>query len=89
MTVFVLSIIRTWVPIGVGALISWLTVTVGLPEIPEEGATGLIIFLTAVLQGAYYLLVRWLEQKFPQIGVLLGAAKSPDAYSTGDTKPTP
>jgi hypothetical protein len=43
-----------------------------------------VVFLTGLLQAVYYTVVRVLEQKFPEVGVLLGAAKSPDAYSKGE-----
>jgi len=77
-----LSLIRTYAPILVGAFASWL-LTVGL-DIDSETQAGLVIFLTGLLQAVYYTVVRVLEQKFPGIGVLLGAAKSPDAYSKGE-----
>lgn len=69
---FVTSIIRTYVPIGVGAIVSYL-LSKGI-DIDESARTGLVTFLTAVSQGAYYLLVRLLEKKFPQAGWLLGKA---------------
>jgi hypothetical protein len=77
-----LSLIRTYAPILVGAFASWL-LTVGL-DIDSETQAGLVIFLTGLLQAVYYTVVRLAEQRFPGIGVLLGAAKSPDAYSKGE-----
>jgi len=81
-----LSLIRTYAPILVGALASWL-LTVGL-DIDSETQAGLVIFLTGLLQAVYYTIVRLAEQRFPGIGVLLGAAKTPDAYSKGDEPAT-
>ena len=75
MTNFVTSLIRTYVPIIAGALISWLA-TAGL-AIEADAQAGLIVFLTAVLQGGYYLAARLLERKFPQFGLLLGSAQKP------------
>lgn len=75
MTNFVTSLIRTYTPIIVGALISWLA-TFQL-VLDADAQAGLIVFLTAVLQGAYYLVVRLLERKFPQLGVLLGSTQKP------------
>lgn len=70
---FIIGLIRTWVPIGVGFVLSWL-ITQGI--LPEEDyqtlgqqATGV---LTAVLAGAYYWLVRLLAKVWPWTGVLLG-----------------
>lgn len=81
MTTFVISLIRSNVPIVVGALLTWL-VSLGI-VVPEEGKVGLILFLVAFLSGFYYLIVRLLEERYPQIGILLGFAKSPDSYSKG------
>lgn len=74
---FVTSLIRTYVPIAVGAIVSFL-VTSGI-EIDANAQLGLVTFLTAVLQGAYYLAARLLEKKFPSIGgLLLGSSKKPE-----------
>lgn len=80
MSNFITSLIRTWVPIAVGALVSWL-LTLGI-EIDADAQAGLIIFLTSVLQGLYYLVVRVLEQRWPRIGaLLLGNSSKPDYNS--------
>ena len=77
MTDFVTSLIRTYVPIGVGALASYL-VTRGI-EIDANAQLGLVTFLTAVLQGVYYLIARILEARMPSIGgLLLGSSKKPE-----------
>ena len=76
---FITSIIRTYVPIAVGAMIAFLA-TKGVDVGPEASA-GLITFLTALSQGVYYLAARLLESKFPQLGFLLGSSKKPE-YTT-------
>lgn len=81
MTVFIISVVRTVVPTIVGALFTWLA-SFGL-IVPEEGKIGLSGFLFVLFTGVYYLLVRLLEERYPQIGILLGFAKSPDSYSNG------
>jgi len=74
---FVTSLIRTYVPIGVGAVAAYL-LTKGI-ELDAEAQLGLVTFLTALLQGAYYLAARLIERKIPQAGtLLLGSAKKPD-----------
>ena len=74
---FVTSLIRTYVPIVVGAIVSFL-VTSGI-EIDANAQLGLVTFLTAVLQGAYYLAARLLEKQWPSIGgLLLGSSKKPE-----------
>ena len=72
---FVTSLIRTWVPIIVGALVAYL-VTLGI-ELDVDAQTGLVVFLTAFLQGAYYLIVRVLERRYPKLGLLLGSGSQP------------
>jgi len=81
MTTFVISLIRSNVAPLVGALATWL-ISLGL-TVPEEAKQGLITFLFFFLSGIYYLVVRLLEEKYPQVGILLGYAKTPDSYSKG------
>lgn len=83
---YVISFIRTYVPIGVGALIAYLAVHFGI-NVDNNTAAGLIVFLTAVFQGAYYALARTLEHWKPQLGALLGVPAKPnypDASLGGD-----
>lgn len=87
MNALALSLIRTWVPIGVGALASWLLVTFSL-ELDARTQTGMIVALTGLLQAIYYGLVRVLETRYPGVGALLGWSKSPDTYSKGETEPS-
>jgi hypothetical protein len=70
-----IGLIRTWVPIGVGAAISWLA-TNGL-ELDEETRTAAIVATTGAIQALYYTVVRLLENKVPAVGWLLGSAKTP------------
>lgn len=70
------SLIRTYVPIAVGTVISWLA-TRGL-NIDEATGAALVAGLTGVCIAVYYTVVRLLERKFPKIGLLLGSAKTPE-----------
>lgn len=71
---FVTSLIRTYVPIGAGAVISYL-LSKGI-NLDESARTGLVTFLTALSQGVYYLVVRLFEKYVsPKFGWLLGQAK--------------
>lgn len=81
MSVFIAGLIRTVVPAIVGALAAWL-VSLGL-ELPEEAYTGLTAALGLLFTGVYYAVVRLIEERVPQVGWLLGLAKSPDSYSKG------
>lgn len=76
MTNFVISLIRTYVPIAVGTLISFLFVQFGL-TLDGEIALQLTTGLTGLVIGLYYLVARLLERKFPQLGVLLGSTAKP------------
>lgn len=73
------SIIRTAVPIIIGTLLSLLA-RVGF-NLDLEGQAELTTWITSLFIGGYYIVVRLLEQKVPQLGWLLGLAKSPDSYS--------
>jgi cation transporter-like permease len=73
------SLVRTIVPLVVGAVISWF-VTAGIALDPEFETT-LTIALTAAFTGAYYVAVRLFETYVsPKFGWLLGLAKQP-AYA--------
>jgi hypothetical protein len=75
MSNFIISQIRTYVPIIVGAFVSWLTLK-GI-ELDPETQSGLIVALTGTLQAAYYFIVRIVEKKYPKAGILLGSATKP------------
>lgn len=74
---FLTSLLRTYVPIAVGALVSWL-LTLGI-ELDAETQAGLIVALTGLSQAAYYALVRALEPRLPDWlkRVVLGSSKEP------------
>jgi len=65
------SLIRTWVPLGMGALVSWLATKNFTIDAQTQSA--LIVVMTAAITGLYYTGVRLLEQRYPAVGrVLLG-----------------
>lgn len=73
---YVLSLIRTWVPIAVGAVLSWLAAR-GF-NLDEEATYGLTAFLTGLGGAVYYALARALESRWPALGrLLLGSSKAP------------
>lgn len=73
---YLLSLIRTWVPIAVGAVLSWLAVKYGV-AVPESISNEVTVALTGVVIGVYYAVVRALEKQWPAFGKLLGAARKP------------
>lgn len=75
MSDFFTSLIRTYVPIIVGAVAGWLTAK-GV-HVDANAVAGLTAFLGGLFSAVYYLAVRLLEKKFPSAGVLLGSTKKP------------
>jgi len=75
MSDFVVSLIRTNVPIAVGAFSSWL-VSLGL-VVPEGAEVPLTIAITAFAAAGYYAAARWLENRWPAFGYLLGSKAAP------------
>ncbi|WP_020142240.1 hypothetical protein [Terracoccus sp. 273MFTsu3.1] len=73
------SVIRSVVPVAVAAVVSFgLRYGVHL----DEGATADL--LGALVGSGYYALVRWAEEKFPNLGWLLGKPGTPSYGSAGD-----
>lgn len=71
------SIVRTVVPIIVGAVIGW-AVSQGI-ELDPKFELSLTAAITAAFQGAYYIAVRLLEKYVsPKFGWLIGLAKQPE-----------
>ena len=86
------SLIRTYVPVGVGAVVSWLAVK-GFSVDPNM-QVAVTAILTAVLTSLYFTGVRMLEVKFPAMSILLGTRKQPVAFhkpvqQEGDLPPIP
>ncbi len=76
---YLIAQVRTYVPVGVGALITWL-LSLGI-DVGAQAQVGLITFGTAFVIGAYYTAASALQRKWPALGtVLLGSSKAP-SYS--------
>ena len=69
-------LVRTYVPIAVGAFASWL-LTLGI-ELDASSQAGLVVGLTGVLQALYYTVVTIVAKKFPWAERLLGSTKKPE-----------
>lgn len=69
---YLASVVRTVVPIGVGIVLTWLGVKVGIP-IPEDVRWVIV----GLVMAAYHALIRALEVRYRWIGWLLGLATSP------------
>ena len=78
MSDFVISLVRTYVPMVVGFLVTWLvSVNVLDPDTAVGVQAGLVSAGTAIISGAYYLLVRLLAEKWPSMGIFLGVNIAP------------
>lgn len=78
MSDYLISLIRTAVPAGVGAFLAWLA-SLGL-DLNAESQTSLVVGLTAVMISLYYAIVRKLEKRYPAVGrwfLGAGAGKTP------------
>lgn len=71
------SVIRTYVPIGVGFVLTLLARKYGV-VIDDTISTSLTTGLAALVAAVYYAAVRLLEAKVPQLGWLLGLAAQPE-----------
>lgn len=75
------SVVRTLVPVIVGAVISAL-LYLGV-ELDDGTKAALVTVTTGVVTGLWYVIFRFLETKFSdQWGWLLGLAKQPEYPST-------
>ena len=72
----VTATIRTVVPAFVGTFVLLLT-NWGI-ELDEASQAGLIAFLISLATGVYYLVVRLVAKKYPQVEWLLGIGKKPE-----------
>lgn len=80
------SIVRTLVPVIVGQIAAYLA-TIGI-ILPEDVMAAVTVILGFAFTTIWYLAVRFLEQKFPKLGILLGWAAVPESYTPAkDRKP--
>lgn len=86
MSDYVASLIRTYVPIVVATVVTWLG-NAGI-ILPEEASTALATVLGAVAGAVYYAVVRFLEKKYPWVGKFLGKASAPVYVAPADITPS-
>lgn len=70
------SLIRTWVPIGVGFALTLLARKYGI-VIDDTISTSLTTGLAALVAAVYFAVVRALETRWKPLGWLLGLAVAP------------
>lgn len=67
---YALSLIRTYVPIAVGVVLTWLATHWGV-VLDEQTSIGVALVAVALVAGVYYAIVRAFERHFPGLGRLL------------------
>jgi hypothetical protein len=67
------NLLRTYVPIAVGAAAAWLAAR-GI-QVDAQTQAAAIVAMTGVFQAAYYTIVRVLEEKWPAVGAVLLLSK--------------
>jgi hypothetical protein len=77
LTNYVTSLIRTWVPIGVGLLLAWLAQHFNV-VLSGHTSDAVVAVITAALGAGWYAVVRLAEHRFPSLGWLLGSPAKPD-----------
>jgi hypothetical protein len=85
---FIISLIRTYVPMGVIGALTWLSLTLDL-ELTEDMTTGVTTIAVLAASALYYVAARLLETRFPWLSFLLGTPKdvSTPTYSNANTIP--
>lgn len=78
-----LAYIRTYVPYAVGLAVGWILLRLGL-NLHGETESAIAAFGVAAVTNVYYVAVRFAEAKFPALGVLLGAPRTPIYENVSD-----
>lgn len=69
------ALIRTYVPILVAMLVTWLA-SLGV-IVSDDISTMLASAIGGIAGAIYYAVVRWAESRWPSVGVMLGSKKTP------------
>jgi hypothetical protein len=77
MSNFLVSLIRTWVPVGVGSVFGWL-LSLDVFNVSAEDQAEVTAAVVAGSIALYFAGVRIVERKWPKVGWLLGVAKQPE-----------
>lgn len=80
---YVESLIRTWVPVGIGAVLAWGAVHWHIVVDPHASATAGVV-AAALITAGYYALGRLVERRWPTFGrvlISLGLVKARPVYA--------
>ncbi|MCD0446445.1 hypothetical protein LO763_22780 [Glycomyces sp. A-F 0318] len=72
----IVSLIRTYVPLGVGITVTWAATEYGI-ILDQDTSTALAVGATGAVAAIYAAIVRGLEARWPKLGVLLGMIGAP------------
>jgi len=81
------NLVRTYVPVIVGGVASWLTAH-GI-HVNAATETQVIVVMTSVFTAAYYTIARVLEERFPAIGAVLLGSRPAQQLGPADMYPEP
>jgi TRAP-type C4-dicarboxylate transport system permease small subunit len=74
---YIVSLVRTYVPVGVGVALTFLARELGV-VLDEDTSAMAATVSVALVSAAWYAAARALEARFPALGVLLGAPRAPE-----------
>lgn len=75
---WIISLIRTYVPVGVGLLVTWAATQLKIGGLDPSTKAALAALMVAIVTSLYYTVVRLLEHWKPQLGWLLGVPAKPN-----------
>ncbi len=67
---YFVSLIRTWVPVAIGSLLTWLASTLGI-VLSDDTSAPLTIAAVGIVTALYYALARVIEKRYPLLGRIL------------------
>ncbi len=76
------SVIRTWVPVGLGSALSWLSLNYQWLGLPGKPSATLSLTVGGLCIAGYYLAARLVERRWPKVGRMLLALNLTTARPT-------
>lgn len=79
---FAPAAIRTYTPLIVSAIVTWLA-SYGI-NLNDETTEALAVLIGAAVGGLWWTVVKLLEDRWPRLSLLLGSRQAPVAYAPAD-----
>lgn len=73
---YMISLVRTYVPMAIAAALTWLALRYGI-VLDEDVSNKLTVAIVGLVLAVYYGVIRALEMRWPWFGKLLGSSKKP------------